>query len=65
MSGGQPEWEVEFQADGKAFRVERVCQWNQPELGHIVHQAESNPEWFWGFAAKAITAKLESGEVEP
>lgn len=52
--GEQAEWEVIFEANGKAFKIERLVQFNEPQLQHIQDHADQREDWFWNFWAKAI-----------
>lgn len=50
----QPQWNVVFEADGKAFRVSRIIQFNKPELHHIQAMADQSPDYFWSYLAKPV-----------
>lgn len=53
-TNSQPEWAVTFEAEGKAFKVERIIQFNKPSLHTIQRLAADNAKWFWEFAAKSV-----------
>lgn len=50
----QPEWNVIFEADGKTFQLDRLVQWNRPELHHVQQQADQHGDFFWMHWAKPI-----------